>query len=65
MNEKYVRVFKAAVELFDNNEEKAQRWMNSSLKPLEWKTPLETLNLLKGERTVLQLILRIEHSVYF
>jgi uncharacterized protein (DUF2384 family) len=65
MNEKYDRVFKAAVELFDNNEEKAQRWMSSPLKPLEWKTPRETLNLLNGEQTVLQLILRIEHSVYF
>jgi len=39
--------------------------MNSPLKPLEWKTPRETLNLLNGEQTVLQLILRIEHSVYF
>jgi len=65
MNKKYDRVIKVAVELFDNNEEKAQRWMNSPLKPLEWKTPRETLNLLNGEQTVLQLILRIEHSVYF
>lgn len=64
MNEKNNRVFKAVLELYENDEERAQHWMSSRLKALGGKTPKEVLTTPEGEQKVLQLIIRIEHSVY-
>jgi len=64
MKRKYEQVFKVAVQVFENDIKRAERWLNTPLSPLGGKTPKEVLDTKNGEQSILQLLERIEHTVY-
>lgn len=57
-------VLEAAVQLFDDDSDQAIRWMRSSIKGLDNKSPLDSLQTNVESQAVIELIHRLEHGVF-
>lgn len=57
-------VFKAALDLFENDQKAAQIWIQSKVRGLGYKRPIEMLSTTAETEAVLNLIGRLEHSVF-
>ena len=57
-------IFKLALDLFEGNKESADKWLNTPLKVLEHKTPLEYADTVEHANEVKALIQGLEHSVF-
>jgi len=58
------KVLEAAVQLFDDDRDQAIRWMRSSIKGLDNKSPLDSLQTNVESQAVIDLINRLEHGVF-
>ncbi|WP_191965290.1 type II RES/Xre toxin-antitoxin system antitoxin [Marinobacter halotolerans] len=57
-------VMRNAVELFEGDREKAQRWLKCPARALEHQCPIDLLDTEAGIRMVRDLIGQLEHGVY-
>jgi putative toxin-antitoxin system antitoxin component (TIGR02293 family) len=57
-------VMRDAVELFEGDREKAQRWLKRPARALEHQSPIDLLDTEAGIRMVRDLIGQLEHGVY-
>jgi len=57
-------VMRDAVELFEGDREKAQRWLKRPARALEHQCPIDLLDTEAGIRMVRDLIGQLEHGVY-
>lgn len=55
---------KAVVRLMQNDEKAAEEWLNTPKELLDNMTPLEWVESGKGDRTIEDLIGRLEHGVF-
>jgi putative toxin-antitoxin system antitoxin component (TIGR02293 family) len=62
--ERFEKVFKAALVLFENDEEATLSWMNHPVRGLGGKRPVDMLLSLKDTNVVLNLIGALEHGIF-
>lgn len=61
---RYAEVYRAALSLFEGNNQKTHHWLTSPITGLGGKKPIEMLRTSAETRAVLDLIGRIEHGVF-
>ena len=57
-------IFNAAIELFEDNEEKARKWLNHPVKGLDGERPVDMAITSAETEAALDLIGRLEHGVF-
>lgn len=60
---RFAEVYKAALDLFEGDAKAARRWLDTPVKGLGGRRPLEMVSTSAGSKTVLDLIGRLEHGI--
>jgi len=52
------------LEVFDDNKIKSERWLNSPIQALNYRSPIAYADTVEGAKEVLSLINRLEHGIF-
>ena len=61
---RFAVVFKSAIELFEGDRERAQRWILNPVDGLGGRRPVEMVTTTVGTKAVLDLVGQLEHGVF-